>query len=251
MVTRRTALRLVVPLISVLSLAACKSGTTPPTTDPPTPTPPTPHEISGTVEGWPGGEAVVRAEGFNLDDSRQAVVAEGTISADGRFSLTLPVEEAELAEVLVTADQELFCPAPGVSTVEITPGPTELAAVPNYFGVYASTDSDERLGNIAANFTQNNGYTNFFASADATVQGECVTTYGEESSTLELDLDFKAGWNAVFSTSGESVFSSKTGPFPEVTGWTYSEEISPVPPVPCEPGDPECGPSEPSTEPVL
>ena len=222
--TRRTALRLVVPLISVLSLAACKSGTTPPTTGPPTPTPPTPHEISGTVEGWPGGEAVVRAEGFNPDDSSRVDVAEGTVSDDGSFSLTLPVEEAEFAEVLFTADQELFCPAPGVSTVEITPGPIKLAAVPNYFGVYASTDSDKRFGNIAANFTQDNGYTNFFASADATIKGECVTTYGgEETSTLELDLDFKAGWNAVFSTSGESGLSSKTGPFPEVTRWTYSE----------------------------
>lgn len=71
------------------------------------------------AEGWSGGEAVVREE-----STERFVVAEGTISTDGSFSLTLPVEGETLADALCTIDNNFSCPGPNsMSTIEITPGP--------------------------------------------------------------------------------------------------------------------------------
>jgi len=246
---RRAALSLVVSLTLVLLLAACVRNSTPPI-----PTPTAPREISGTVAGWTGGEAVVRAESPNPENGAPITIAEETISADGSFSLTLPVEGAALADALETADGEFFCPDYGVgdvvSTIEFTPGLFETVLIGNYFYVYDST-SGERLGIISPETTPENNFVNAYASSDATVKGDCVTTYGEESSTLRVDLDYNAGWNAVFGTESGSVFSISTGPFPVDTNprWTYMSEIPPPtdpPSPPCEPDTPECAPPTPT-----
>lgn len=242
MTERRAALNLVVLLMLVLLLSACGRNTTPPA-----PTTPTPREISGTAEGWPGGEAVVRAETTEF-----SIIAEGTISADGSFSLTLPVEGAELANALTTADGDSFCSSPdSVSTIEIAPGPFKTVFIANYFYVYDSTGS-ELLGYLSTESTPQDSFNNAYASSNVTVKGDCVTTYGNESSTLRFDLDYKAGWNAIFSTESGAVLSVSTRQFPAGTGrWTYvSEEVPPgeegpptdPPSPPCEPDDPECAP---------
>ncbi len=224
---RRAALSLVVSLILALSLAACGRNTTLPT-----PTTPVPREISGIAEGWTGGEAVVRA----VDVSDPGVsFAEGTISADGSFSLTLPVEGEALAAALSTIDEAFFCP----DTVEITPGPFEAVFVSNDFIVYDSA-SGELLGFIYAERTPENAFNNVYASSDATVKGGCGTTDNE----TRFDLDFKAGWNAIFSTEDGSVLSVSTRPFPTNVTWTYHSDEGPLEPPspPCEPDDPECAP---------
>ncbi|CAA9365774.1 MAG: hypothetical protein AVDCRST_MAG93-7965 [uncultured Chloroflexia bacterium] len=144
----RTARNLIVPLMLALSLAACGGNSAPPmeppTNNSPTPTTPAPKEISGTIDGWLGGEAGVRAESTGSETGELVVLAEGTISADGSFSLTLPVEGEALAAALFTIDSSFTCAGPNsVSTVEITPGPFETVFVKNYFRVYDSTDSSE------------------------------------------------------------------------------------------------------------
>lgn len=215
-----------------------------PTPPPPPPTPLTPKEISGTAEGWSDGQAIIRAEGTDLDNSRQSFVAERTISADGKFSLTLPAEEAELADVLFTADQELFCPEPGVSTVKITPGPFETVFVGNYFLVYDATE-DELLGSISPDrLVPQNDFSYAYAPSDVSVKGECVTTYGDESSTLRLDLEYKAGWNAVFFTQRGPVLSVSTGLFPTDARWVYTDEFQVLPGPPSDPLSPSCDPED-------
>jgi hypothetical protein len=234
---RRAALSFVVSLILALSLAACGRNTTLPT-----PITPIPREISGTAEGWTGGEAVVRAvDVFNPE----VPFTEGTISADGSFSLTLPVEGEELAAALGTLDKDFFCPdQSGGSPVRITPESFEGVFVGNYFYVYNSA-SGERLGVIYAERTPENAFNNFYASTDATVKGSCGATGNE----IRFDLDFKAGWNAIFSTEDGSVLSVSTRPFPTEVTWTYESDDSspePEPLPPCEPDTPECAPPTPN-----
>lgn len=228
------------------------SGEAGPPLEPPTPTTPIPREISGTAAVWSGGGAVVRAESFGLDSAR-VDVADGTISADGRFSVTLPVDGAALADALLTADADLFCPGPNsVSTVEITPGPFETVLVLNLFRVYDAADSRESVGIIFPDYSVLDDSPNYFyAASEVSVAGACVTTYGEESSTTRFDLDFKAGWNAVFSTESgpgsEAVLSVSTGPFPTNIKWIYEDEAAlPEPPEPPTPpcANPECAPPD-------
>lgn len=219
---RRAALSLVVSLILALSLAACGRNTTPPT-----PTKPVAREISGTVEEWTGGEAVVRA--IDIFDP-EVPFTEGTIHADGSFSLTLPVEGEELASALATLDETFFCPHQNSgNTVEMTPASIETVFVSNGFFVYDSK-SGELLGSISPELKPENTFNNVYASSDATVKGDCVTSYDE----TRFDLDFKAGWNALSSTEDGSVLSVSTRPFPKNITWTYrSDEVpfEPEPPV--------------------
>lgn len=107
------------------------------------------------AEGWSGGEAVVREE-----STERFVVAEGTISTDGSFSLTLPVEGEVLADALFTIDSNFFRSGsePDVtSTIEITPGPFETVFVGNFFSVYDATDG-ELLGFISLDVTPENPF---------------------------------------------------------------------------------------------
>lgn len=253
MVERRTARNLVVSLMLVLLLAACGDGTTPPTTDPPTPNPTptpttsTPKEISSTIAEWTGGEAVVKAEAF--EDGGHILLAEGTISADGSFSLTLPVAEDIPDDAFVPFNEADICETEqgAVSTVEFTPsGPFDSAFIYS-FAVYDSAGSDY-LGDIyLENDSGETSYRYNYVASDVTVTGECVKTSsgsgGSASYTNRYNLDFKAGWNTSTTTYGEGLAYS-TASIPAGISWYYTEALPPS----CEP---DCVPvPEPSGTPV-
>jgi hypothetical protein len=221
---RRVALDLAISLMLMLSLAACKSGTTPPSTDPSIPTSPSPKEIGGTIGGWIGEEGIVRWKTYNPDNGEDIVLAEAPISAEGNFSLTLPVGKV-LDRELFPFEPGTFCGPDALNTIEATPSLIKLT-ITEGFSVYASADSDEDLGRLRFESPDpSKSLSYLYATSDATITGECVEVSagsgGGGSSTLRFDLDLKAGWNEVVLTSAETASTVATESFPDTARWTY------------------------------
>lgn len=203
--------------------------------------PPAPQgkELSGTAEGWTGQDAVMRAETYGENGEDYIVVATSPVAEDGSFNLSLPGEEGiSAALVPVTGDCE-----PGEGTLEVTPDQFDLATISlwAYPADAPETSGEDFLGLFS--YSSEDGAVQveqFYASSDASIQGNCTRTGTyEDPETGELvdytdfityDLDLVAGWNDVVLTFEDTSDTTlnlnvSTGDVPEGLTWQYFEDI--------------------------
>jgi hypothetical protein len=193
------------------------------------------EELSGTVENWTGQVVTLRAETWSFRET----LAEATIGSDGSFTLTLP------GQVVgdITVESDTFCEAfldnpEVISTVEVTPGPLDLAEIYE-LSVYASEDSDASyLGALSyEGLFEDSSFvvSQLYASSDATIAGSCTYTLEDDEGLQEtyvdtFNLDLSAGWNEVvyefFNSEGSETVSTtiSTGDIPGAASWQYYEE---------------------------
>lgn len=222
----------------VLSLlTACAGGSADglDETEPPT------KVVSGTVQGWTDGRAAVRAVAGDYGEVyRDVPLAEGSLEADGSFSLTLPPAD-EIPDNVVYPAKSLFSCIKGIpggyegetGSVEIVPadlGYVYLTA----FAVFRPGTDANREGDLyyrgdGAKTDATHNVVYLYATADGTVKGRCTTSAGDKEDGYDTsdsyDLALKAGWNEIIQTdtsSLRSVTSSlQTGPLPQGLTWQY------------------------------
>lgn len=194
-------------------------------------------DLSGTVDNWIGQAANIRAETWHF----QETLSEAPISSDGSFSLILPGQVFGDLSVESGNFCEEFLDLPGVtSTVEVTPGPLDLAEVYE-LSVYTTEDSDASyLGALSyEGLLEESSFvvSQLYASSDATVTGSCTYTLEDDEGSMEtfvdtFDLDLSAGWNEVVyefaDSEDDSAISTtiSTGDIPGAASWQYYESES-------------------------
>ena len=187
--------------------------------------------LSGTLEQWVDESAVIRALGYNFETEEAVVLAEGIISDDGSFSLTLPVEEG-VADALFTFDSDNFCATYQFdgggdirSTLEVVPSSVGLAIVGFFVYESAYSSEDEIIGDVLVTDDSYEVAINFnYAALDATIRGDCINTLSADfTSTDTYDLGLKAGWNKVMSVPTPDGRSLLTEPVPEDIRWSFIE----------------------------
>lgn len=213
-----------------------------------------PKVLSGTVEGWAGEDAVVRAETYNAEDE-YVVLAQSEVAADGSFSLSLPGAEG-VADILFTlTEQDFLCETDqgtATGTFEMTPSSLEVTAVE--LTVYSSSlpdsNNEDYLGFFhLGNAEQTVEVVQFYVKENASLRGSCTLIErrgdpetGEKvefTDTLTVNLNLVSGWNNVIFTTSETRNSATTGvstsTIPEGLAWRY------YPLSACELGDCEGG----------
>lgn len=112
---------------------------------------PPPKVINGRIQGWNGEEAVVGAGVWHTNTYIK--LAEAPINADGSFTLTLPVAE-DVANILYPVGGNTFCSEflyfnDELSSIEMTPGPVNIADVYSDLDVYDAADRSKRIGSLS------------------------------------------------------------------------------------------------------
>ena len=187
--------------------------------------------LSGTVQGWTGQAATVKAEAVDIGGQNLGVLAEAPLNADGTFSLTLPGAEGVAGKF---APYNPICSGEE-GVIEITPSPLELITVP-YLYIYSTTG--QAIGSIAYE-SQTAFVVQAYAASAATVEGSCVYTSGDSggsaTSTEMYDINLAAGWNTIIYEGTEAGVIISTGDVPAAATWQYSAG--------CDPMDPDCSPT--------
>ncbi len=214
--------------LSLLTACAGSSADSLDGTEPPT------KVVSGAVQGWTEGRTTVRAVAGDYGEVyRDVPLAEGSLEADGSFSLTLPPADEIPAEVVYPATSLFSCTEGETGSVEVVPADLGYAYL-EAFAVFLPDTDTNREGDIyysadgaETNTVQDVVY--LYATTDGTVKGRCTTSAGDNEDGYDTsnsyDLTLKAGWNEVIATdtgSPRRVTSSlQTGPLPQGLTWQY------------------------------
>ena len=195
-------------LCLVLSLSACNSAARPPA-------------MAGTPEGtrvenWRGGSAAVEATFHG--EGGAAVVASGTVNADGGLEFTLkPVAAAQLTA---------FTACPGVAV-------SDAALKLNSFSALNVTQSGTPASRVALasspsvvseGLTQVGDYYLQYTYADraARIEGRCAV--GGAPGMFRYALELARGWNpVVFKLTDNGTLHLSTEPVPAEAAWFLGE----------------------------
>lgn len=195
-------------LCLVLSLSACNSASRPPVADR--------LPEGARIENWRGGLAAVEATFHG--EGGAAVVASGTVSADGGLEFTLkPVAAAQLTG---------FTACPGVVV-------SDAALKLNSFSALNVTENGTPAGRVALasspsvvreGLTQVGDYYLQYTYADrpARIEGRCAV--GGAPGTFSYALEFARGWNPlVFKLTDSGTLRLSTAPVPADAAWFLGE----------------------------
>lgn len=224
----------------------------------PGPVEPPSEELSGTIQDWVGGTAVLKLETFVGE--QYTVLEEVQITPDGAFSLTLP--SLDVISRYLNAVESFSCGAysdEGISGtgpgVEVTPNPLQLGFV--YLYVYEEGKSDP-IGYLVFGTSAGNTVTfvdQAYAGSGGTITGSCTFSYEDEngnsvSYTDTYNVSLGAGWNnfltkVTFTGEVPSSYTMSTGSAPAGSAWYYIPMDGMTEPEPPENPEPPDNPEPP------
>lgn len=231
----RRVVGLVVSALLATLLAACSSAPTP-----------MPKQLSGTAEGWKDADAVIRVAtpSSTGPDGNSTVpgipLAEGTLSAEGAFVVTLPVLEAS-SEAFVVPD--FACNEGQRGSVSVVPDTLKIARAAN-LEVFSGSGMGEVIGGLyqyapeprteRGFYSVNLSY--LYASGSGTISGTCIYEDSGLKETIVFDLELEPGWNTVILTHILKINPDdfkvidelfQIGSIPSGTRWYYSAATPP------------------------
>jgi hypothetical protein len=188
------------------------------------------HEklISGTVQDWTGGAATVRA--VSHVGQQEVTLAEGTINANGTFSLTLP--GAETMGPYLSSVESFSCEDDANGEVVFTPSPLRVLEFDPEFLVFSA---DGSIAHLWQEDEDGRVYVSqIYSASSATITGSCATySYVDDEPvpfTYIWDLNLTAGWNDGISEITETGQNFRTGAIPAGVGWQWRYGTVPLPP---------------------
>lgn len=192
----------------VLSLSACNSASRPPVADG--------LPEGARIENWRSSLAAVEATFHG--EGGAAVVASGTVSADGGLEFALkPVAAAQLTG---------FTACPGVavsdaalrlnsfSALNVTKSGTHTGRVALASRLLVVSEGLQQVGDYYVQYT--------YADRAAWIEGNCAV--GGAPGTFSYALELRPGWNPViFRLTGDGVLQLSTEAIPADAAWFFSE----------------------------
>lgn len=159
--------------------------------------------LSGTLQNWDQGEAVIAVTSIGADGSPLGNIAEAPVAEDGSFGLELPAEVP--ANLLSEIDASLMCPSGGITfSPESFQGVAALALMVFQneapLGLVVQGSSEAPSASPFASPEQQAEVGDFYvpriyADRPVSIQGTC--DYG--GAPQSFDWELQPGWNTLIS----------------------------------------------------
>ena len=184
-----------------------------------------PVVLSGTLQGWDGGEATVAAPSYGESEAFLGNIAEAPVAEDGSFELELPAEVPD--ELLYEIDASVICPEGGITLSPASFQGTgvfvlEVSQDETPTGIAMLASSEALVTQESANQGDQMVF-RIYTAEPVSIQGTCI---GADGTSQTYDQDFQEGWNTLVVTAtavseGVPAFETTTADVPDGLNWFF------------------------------